>query len=494
MGLSGVLGRTNKKINSISKAYTSVHSFSDALLKEPCDIHNPTLQLAAPYDTYTYMEFKGNYYYVDSVTSFPNGIIEVSAHLDPLATYQADIKAANAFCVYADSANHNDYIDDLRFQPEKQNTDASATSVDLFSTTINAANGSVVVRVMEAYTAGHQGIGTYVMSGTEFGSCLRDISGYFDQWIPSQAGVDVMACLWDLLQLMGKIWGSLAGTGSWADNLLSAVWVPIAYADMPGSPASQICFGSIPCPVTAKKVGNPSMVQKHSTPISLNWSGNSGTYPFLKNPRFSCFQLIAPGFYTEINTSSLKNQSQVTLYTTLNPCTGQWSGMVCEGGYATQRLAMFGGCMGVDLGQFIGQSVPIENQGPIIGFRIAEDILTYGASESGSVSGISGLFKPSGIVTGCSSGSANSDATTMYLGDAADFGKLSIVPIQYEPKNILSYDSYCAEYGYPCNDYLNLGSISGFCQCAGASVSCSGTQKDIQYINSICNSGIIIEN
>ena len=77
MGLSGVLGRTNKKINSISKSYTSVHSFSNAVLKEPCDIHNPTLQITGPYDTYTYMEFQGNYYYVDSVTSFPNGIIEV---------------------------------------------------------------------------------------------------------------------------------------------------------------------------------------------------------------------------------------------------------------------------------------------------------------------------------------------------------------------------------------------------------------------------------
>ena len=63
------------------------------------------------------------------------------------------------------------------------------------------------------------------------------------------------------------------------------------------------------------------------------------------------------------------------------------------------------------------------------------------------------------------------------------------------PYTLGTYTDYCDRYGYPCNRYLKLGDITGYCQCAGASVqgASGATQSNLSTINSYLNSGIYIE-
>ena len=492
------LGTTKKRVNSTSQSFVGTASTYDCIIKEPCSVNNPVFTLKASLDKYNYASWNGKYYWVDDTISFPNGIIEVHAHLDPLATYKSEIKATPAFVKYASGAQ-NAVIDDLRMQPEKQFDTSGITipSANLFSQTLEPEEGSVVFRVCEA-GGSHAGISTYVCTASEFKNILTNLQNYLNTLVPGTAALDVPNALIDVCQFLCEMWGSLAGTGSWSDNLISAVWVPIKYSDIAasGSSVTYILFGSIQCPCSATRI-DPIIVKTHDGTLSLTWSAAQGNMPFLKNPRFASFQICAPGAYAEINTSSIKDQASLHFYSALNLCTGQWSAIVTEGLSYSQRLASFGGCLGVDIRSFYGQSVPIEMQGPKVGFNLVASAMSFGATGgSSAINGIQGAFNPSGVNSGCNSGSSTGDFTTMYLGGATEYGKISIIPIHYQMNLMGStdYSKYCAEYGYPVNQYYET-LPDGFVCCVGASVKeCAGANdKDMEYINTCLNTGIYIE-
>ena len=47
--------------------------------------------------------------------------------------------------------------------------------------------------------------------------------------------------------------------------------------------------------------------------------------------------------------------------------------------------------------------------------------------------------------------------------------------------------------GLPCYKTLKLSTLSGYCQCSGASVSATATDTELETINDFLNSGIYIE-
>ena len=50
-----------------------------------------------------------------------------------------------------------------------------------------------------------------------------------------------------------------------------------------------------------------------------------------------------------------------------------------------------------------------------------------------------------------------------------------------------------AAIGLPCYKTLKLSTLSGYCQCSGASVSAPATDTELETINELVNSGIYIE-
>lgn len=502
-------GSIDKRANSTKTTFASDTTITlDCTLKESCSRHDPVFIVKGLSKSrhYNYLEWqvsdsKTYYYWIQDIIYVTNEIQEVHCKLDPLGTFKSAITATNAFVKYSSiEANWNKEVDDIRWNPEKQNSTAIATSVDLFEglEISQSGAGSVVFRVLEAYDGSHKGINTYVVTPSEFSSMLRDISGYFENFAPLNPSATTEGALWDILQCFSKIWGALAGTGSWSDNLLSCLWTPVPKSKFSGegAPDGFICFGSVPCPCGAVRI-DPIEVQEFSKVINIGWSQQSLDLPFLKNPRFTSFQVSAPGGYTMINSSSIKNDRTLILRSAINLSSGQWNAIIQEveikdgSTNRTQRLASFGGCVAVDLRSFIGQSIPIENQGPKIGFRLASDILTYGTSEV--INGVGGAYNNSGIDTGGASGASNGDITALFVGATNEFGKVTLYPIQFEPKNISTYESYCGMYGFPCNKYMSIPN-SGFVQCVGASISPQGAiPSDIEYINACVNNGIYIE-
>lgn len=505
------LGQVAKRINSISTSFTYSETLTNCKLKENCSRHDPIFIVEGlsksrhyNYCSWTISDSKTYYYWITDIVYLSNDLQEVHCKLDPLGTFSSAILGTSQFCIYADSSNWNKEVDDIRWQPEKQGqhegSGIAPISKTLFSF-LTPENGTVILRVM-ACAGNTEGIKTYAINGTNFGAMLTDLQTVFDNFIPSSTPPSIEEAFMELMELLGKIWGQLAGTGSWADNILSATWVPVPtshYRNAGGTNYRTMIFvGSVPCTVDCYEV-NPIMIEREIQTINIPRSDNmnNSNYRFLRNPRFTAYQITGPSCSCQVDANILKDNEKVYLFSAINLATGDWSAIVTESSTVnTNRLATLGGCMGIDLLQFVGQKTPFGIQSAKVGLDIAGAVMTMGASEGmGMLTGITGAVNASGVSAGCSSSSGTGDVTAYYLGAESghNYAQVAIVPICFEPVNISQYVNFCNLHGYPANKMITLASGMGFVKCYNASVHPTGaTDSDMQFINTCLNNGIYL--
>lgn len=536
MSVSITLGTFNKKVNS-----TKCSGFSGTthtcLLKEPCSINNPVFQLKGSLGNYNYLSWDGRYYWVDDTISFPNGIIEIHAHMDPLATYQSNIKSGYAFFTYGNYNSWNKSVDDIRMQPEKLEKLTGGWN-DLFPYTLTTSGGSVVMTVMESSSYGHQGVATYALSVSEFEACLnelytvfavnQDTSANIKTAIQNNAssiasgdtaadfiGGGFIALIHDLEVFLSHILADLGGLGGWRDNILSIKYVPIAPANMPSNGSRTMYLGAIP--THSYPLVDIGVVDTHNNTIALPWSAKYGSdHRFLAYPRFHKFQVSCMGgYYQEIDSLVLRDNTGTSanlLYrSAIHPASGDWSAAVVLDSDADPLiLATFSGNCSVDITGLAGKGGMGSQLSTIMGaFKLAGNIFTASAA-NGAISGVMDEAGPSkaaaigtGIATnyinngytGLASGVAGGGISSMFL--SGSIGKIGVKGVCYYPEMLdgtSSYTSYCSRYGYPCNKYDSFTNQWGsFVQASGASIECTGNQQAQSYINSVINSGIYLE-
>lgn len=112
----------NLKVNTspvekIGKTLSAGSDFS-CLLKNDCSVLRPVIIIATSDNitgfNYMYIPDFGRYYFIDDITSLNNGRWEVSAHVDVLETYKADILSNNAV-IRRQQNLFNLYLDDPDF-------------------------------------------------------------------------------------------------------------------------------------------------------------------------------------------------------------------------------------------------------------------------------------------------------------------------------------------------------------------------------------------
>ena len=526
------VGHIQKRVNSTGvQSYSPDVSADDALLKDPCDIKNPVFILKGSAGNYNYAKWSSRYYWVDKVIPMPNGIIEVHCHLDPLGTYQSDIFATKSFCVYGSSNDWNKDVDDPRMQPEKIDRTNSQVQ-DIFSFTMTPNNGTYIVTVLQS-GAGKQGVCTYALDKDELESCLVDIGdvigAHEDSYtnIANQVNNELSAFSSpdDIANIIGaaqtvaikkqekllcSIWGDLSGVGSWRDNLLRIIYVPIPKSVFNGS-AGNMYMGTINCGQFLRI--KASDVRTKNTAIGLAWcTKNTANHRFLCYPRFQQFQVSCMGgAYQSIDPLRVKDKlsyGEIYCYSSIDICSGDWSCVInTESSLDSEKLASFSGHCGIDITGYVGKggSGNILQTMNTIGGAFASaftggitDKLNAGsnfaAASDARYTGISNSFLNNGS-SAAATGTAGGGISSMFL--TGDLGKIDIAATAYYPVLLDAtngYVDFCHTHGYPCNKFITLGTVkNAFYQCSGASVSCNGTQSEIAYINSVCNSGIYIE-
>lgn len=575
------VGQTRKRINSTSRViYGGGTTLTNVKVKEPCSMQSPIFKVQglSKEMLFNYLKWEADdfdrYYWVDDVVYINRHIQEIHCHLDPLATFRDAIDSTRAFVKYGDSSHWNTYIDDYRFSPEKRciGTGAGADNMSvnfrLFedgdehgaNTLFDTSSGTIIMNVMDCgYGGGAEphtttyGVHTYAMNFTAFKCILNDLTGWMDGLMDGYG--TITGSVVDVMQFLTKMWGSLGGEGSWRDNILSCIYLPIkidAYAvGNTDIYADGIWIGGVlsyPNPLYEGHIYEigPQWLQKTSkAPIEIPWSYQARTYEFMKNPRWGSIQIGTPAGYQEISLAGLHDKSSVTWNSILNIATGEWSGkLIVDGTDDGQILAAFSGNISMDLLGYIGSGASMANtlqtgmwtaitaaagapvrvqegtahiksssatettkQNGDTSYNVNEtekDVPVY-RSES---SGISGIPLSTGVHAGCASGAFGSGMTGFYLVDSyirgysSNIGGGFIKMIAYAPDFLITggqlnqkYENFCNLYGYPCNDFVTLQDINGYCCCVGASVENArgASEANKATINSYLNSGIILE-
>lgn len=539
---SVTIGMTTKGINSTSRIMSGGVSL-DCRLKEPCSLHDPVFivkGLSKSYNNYNFATWRGRYYYVSDIVFLTNDIQEVHCHLDPLATFKGAIDDTNALVKYGDSAHWNKEVDDIRFFPEVEDDTFSNSAT--CGIAWNLSVGTVVVRVMDCATS-HPGIKTYAMTLSNFGDMLCDLSGStIDSVISGEIG-SISELTSSVGQDLAAFFSSIGGTGSWRDNLLSAIYIPIGYSAADGyagfgTPVTEIKVGMYPVQVNARLI-NANVIKSTQVNLPWNWVGEAMNLPFLRNERWCTAQIITPTGYSQLPIPLMRDDFEIDVRFCINMSTGEWSMRLMEDG-KSETLGTFSGNCGADLMSMVGSGANafaaagnmISNLGgkaigmmlaqstPVATTTVTDNSISTASQYAGPLgvgsestrvgngstsvtqhyanpSGIFNSLPDSGVYAQSMSGSMAGGMTSFgVLGAIAGTMQVCILSLKtWKFNDVDNYEAYCDEYGYPCNAYLKLSSVSGYCQCAGAFVRDipGATLSDISTINSYLNAGIVLE-
>lgn len=511
------IGTMDKRINSTKQTFSSAFS-ADCKLKEPCSMEGPVfiVQGLSKGTFYNYAQFEGRYFWVDDIVYLTNNIQEVHCHLDVLATYKDDIKSTFAYVQYADKSHWNKKVDDLRVQPEEEDVNLSISEEKNVFT--GSETGCVV---MSYYDMGSQhGITHAAITVSSFMTMLADLD----------------AALSGLT--MEKIAAKIGGIGSWADMIIDCRWVPFTVEDIGGSSSAiTVTLGTISCNATGAYI-SPIVRQNHHANWQLDWSF-ANDHPYLKHSRWTSYQLATPFGYCEIPIDCIVNQASLYLQTSVIKTTGDMTITLWETGYGDgQLLAAFSGNISYNLMQEINHGGNIMGAfGNALGFgaklglgaatlgmtmgagqlAVSQAQQTYnlakttgdtglriGASQS-LASAQSSLNRstfssgvelaqctPSTTSVGAPSGTVGGSLSSIWLTGV--FAKARLTRKVFIPHDKAGYGNFCDMYGYPCNQYMSLSTINGYCKCSGALVEANGASAaSLASLNSMLNAGIYIE-
>lgn len=119
MSFTVMLYKNESPVEKIGKTLSDSITVSDVVLKKDTSILKPVLLTNDARDVfeynYMYIEEFGRYYFIDDIVSVNNNLWEISAHVDVLETYAAQIKA-NTAVVRRQERKYNLYLDDPEFK------------------------------------------------------------------------------------------------------------------------------------------------------------------------------------------------------------------------------------------------------------------------------------------------------------------------------------------------------------------------------------------
>lgn len=519
------IGTTSKHINSTSKTFSG--SGLSCKLKEPCSMQTPVfiVQGLSKGTFYNYCSFEGRYYWVDDVIYMTNNLQEVHCHLDPLATYADAIKSTKAFVVYGDAGHWNEYMDDLRMQPEEESASITATHGNIPGISWSGDNGTIIMTAMSCADTSY-GVNTYALTEAQFNAMCCDLAsvlmGSSSTWVG------------DVAKDLSNVLSQVGGLGSWRDNILSARYLPISTSSYSGS-SEEIVLGGVKTGHYGKKIST-AYIQHGMLTVAMPWGSDALQYKFLRNPRWATMQVQTWGGFAEVDLTYLRDQTgSCGLDYAIDLVSGEWAMYARANAIGTGLIiGGWSGNIGKDIMGAVGKAntsftafmhktteltakVYSAGGSSILG-SMGGDVANSGLNRgnegmfnagvgmmkagekaqpfaSALASGIGGVFANSGISSGAASGQIGGGLPGVFLGNSGYNGEIVFKMMQLLPKDLANYTAYCDKYGYPCNQYLTLSSVSGYCQCVGASVegATGASEASKATINSYLNSGIYIE-
>lgn len=443
-------GIINKKVNSTLQTFT-VNNAASCVLKEPSDVLNPTFTYQGAFNeknNYFYVSDFGRYYWITAIT-FVLGHWEITGKVDALASFKAEIGSQAQYIVRA-SADKDGRVPD-RYAVAKA------------SPIVTALTGALPLDSFGSYVicaAGASGNHFYMMRGGTWETLYSKVfsSGFLQSYYN----------VWDAI--VQDVTNAVLNP---ADYIFSAKWLPCAPTG--ASQSITLGFYDTGVPGLAINPGTVVMTQAFSWTIPDHpQAGAFGNY--LNGSPYRRISLFLPGYGNMVIDPDIAATAPDLYIVAEMDITGAltYSIALQSGGNAVWRTAVT-----CDLSTDAG-------------FSTMKSGITsaIGAVGNGLASG--GVL--GGLVTGAASAVQNAIPQVERAsvgGSRSILATNGIVCLTIENYEIAipGHD----RYGYPLCRYGLPSSYPGYLQCADASVSCQGTQSEIEEINAFLNGGFYYE-
>lgn len=490
------VGNVAKKRNSTYRPTLS--EYFDVLLKSPTSLHAPTFTINNATFNYNYLKWDDRYYFVTDVVSRNNGIWEVSAVCDVLATYQDDILASTQFVSYS-SHKTSIWLPDTRIPIQKNGTVSSNTGPmgALFNT-----NGFYVLSVV-----GKNGTDLWICTQSDIRSVLNEITQWSDDLIDAvlqgiypfngQGSVTydfstVEAGLQSLGQL-NTLTGFAGNAYAEAPKCIrSCIWVPFNSADFEGV-AGTIWLGQFNTQVQTYTC--------HSTPytgsasVSIPWQ-------FSDWRRAVCEEIylyLPLVGMVSVPSDEIVNESSITVDFSATATDGCLAYRVKAG---SQTIGTYGANISVNYPIGISQQA---SAGEIVqtAFAGVERMVSSGIAAASSINPAGWAAGDIGLgLEALSTAYETLDASLSThntciggIGGGAGAGlSLDLQCFSVAHPTVIGPDTMKDTMGLPTMQPMLLSSLTGYCQCANAHVAATGAEaSELAEIDGYLNSGFYIE-
>ena len=471
-------GNVSKRKNSTLQP--SLSTSFDVLLKTPTSLHTPTFTISASSFDYNYLKWGDRYYFVTDVVSRNNNLWDVSAVVDVLATYKSAILATNAYVLY-DSVANTELVDN-RLPMKTTKTVSASTAACPFT----PDSGTYILSL----TGSNGTTGVYKADGSQLAQLIDDITDVKDNLFDTSANPQPSAPTWtsdiaDNISLLASYIGDLIawsvknawtpisqlfGSGNIPENIRECRYIPFNVGTTGG--ANTIYLGTFKTHVSLGKLATETV--HRTTTVNIPWQATD----FRRRSPYTEIYLYLPYIgMIRLSSENLIGQTSVSVAYTLALRDGS---LICTVSSGSEILGQYSGNVGasVPIG-FSNVNLPKASQSVITGAvgvasknlgTIGMAALNFGDAVTPNFSCIGGLDGIAGIAT-----NQNITCYTVFHD------------------TIAAPNLNLADVGAPSMCPKNLGSLTGYCQCANAHVSAPAESQELDEIDAFLNSGFYIE-
>lgn len=525
------LYKFKKRRNSTKVPPTSaIRVEGKVVLKHPTDLINPVVILAADHGTVddhdvdimdsNYGQLLGRYYWITQIISVNLNHWEIHMEVDPMATWQYDIKRTNVFAIYTANLGSDGLIDGrLPRQTNGYQTKRSVAHGWKFegegSYVLSVVNKNGVENFVLNSRASLQGLlsafETYVNQLKAAISKPSDPDDEtFDEEKPNKSiskniynfAKSVVNSFKYLGEMIFNVGSQTLSVGDVGQNIKCCIWYPFTLTTVGGG--KEIVIGNFKTGITAPMLVPQSL---------MTWTLPNFTAPdvgfdaaWLRRAGYAEWAIHLPFAGTFPLPNDLMYPGRgIRIGYTLSPLTGVcqiYADLVQQDGGGNRRM--------VETQAQLACNVMVGSVVPNLASMISNTISAQSSIGTAGMAAAAATVNPAAITGVIGGASSTGQSALNVINEAINPTSYTVGGWSgsgYVPPESLNVEIYCAHYGVsqdppsgcsetagiPTFKQVNLGSVNGYVLCNGASVSCAGTASEIDCINSYLNSGAFIE-
>ena len=428
----------SKRINSTKQPTGG--TTATVVLKEDTSIYTPSFILTGNLPSYNYLKWGGRYYFIEDIVSINRNTYEIMCNLDVLATYKSDILNTKAFVLYSTNV-YNSGIPDTRLSTTRDAI-INTSSANILPVTDGNTGFYAITYITES---GNSPIGEALVSkGRYSGMLIHNILQSTD--------------FANFIDTTKKLLSDCASA------LRSCTFIPLSSVSGASTTIKISNYDTHTVP------GYETGTETYTAIVSIPWNFSD----FRNRSQYTSLSLYLPAYgWLDLNADDYNGKSSINVKAEVDTLTGATS-------YMIDNVARCSTSIGKPVAVGVSTSGMLNGISSVMG--------AVGGAVSGNILGaVSNTFNACTSVLSRSVGSIGSNGSLVGLNG----GNLKAVCISHNTSETPA--DMANTLGRPYNNVTTLSNISGYCECANASVNSTAPGNIKDQINSYLNGGVYIE-